>query len=282
MPECDDLNAVMSPNCLLLLLLVSSVGGIRLETRRYRINSSFKTKSCLKLSSSSDDLDALRLDENKLSEEEQERLRYIKTLTEEADQFARDAGFIVDDDEDDDEDRGIYPSVKDTEWSGQSDLDMVTLSNSNWGDISSRKGLVTADILALLTFAAVGRNNHGEGLDVIALLGTAAPFIGSWLLVSPLLGSYTRDATKSKGGITAAIVPSWVVSVGLALAIRGFIKGAVPPPPFIVVSLVSTLGLLSVYRYGYISLVGETSDEDQRSAGALEVFKMVGSLIKRW
>ena len=282
MPECDDLNAVMSPNCLLLLLLVRSVGGIRLETRRYRINSSFKTKSCLKLSSSSDDLDALRLDENKLSEEEQERLRYIKTLTEEADQFARDAGFIVDDDEDDDEDRGIYPSVKDTEWSGQSDLDMVTLSNSNWGDISSRKGLVTADILALLTFAAVGRNNHGEGLDVIALLGTAAPFIGSWLLVSPLLGSYTRDATKSKGGITAAIVPSWVVSVGLALAIRGFIKGAVPPPPFIVVSLVSTLGLLSVYRYGYISLVGETSDEDQRSAGALEVFKMVGSLIKRW
>ena len=72
------------------------------------------------------------------------------------------------------------------------------------------------------------------------------------------------------------------MSVGVALAIRGYFKGAVPPTPFIVVSLVSTLSLLSAYRYVYISLVGETSDEDQRNAGALEVFKMIGSLIKRW
>ena len=142
--------------------------------------------------------------------------------------------------------------------------------------------MVIVDVLALLTFAAIGRSNHGEGIDIASLLGTAAPFIGSWLLISPLLGSYTRDATKSRNGIPIALLPSWLVSVGLALAVRGLLTGAVPPVPFIIVTLVSTLGLLSVYRYGYIALVGETSDEEQRKAGALEVFKMVGSLIKRW
>ena len=177
-------------NCFVLLtIVVNSVAGLQLA-QRSRINSLLNTQSCLKWSSSSDDLDTIRLDENKLSAEERERLRYIKSLTEEADQFVRDAGFMVGDDED--EDSGIYPSVEDTNWSGQSDLDSVTPSNSNWADISSRKGLVITDVLALLVFAAIGRNNHGEGLNVLALLGTAAPFIGSWLLISPLLGSYAR------------------------------------------------------------------------------------------
>ena len=92
----------------------------------------------------SDDLDTIRLDENKLSAEERERLRYIKSLTEEADQFVRDAGQVGDDE---DEDRDIS-SVEDTNWSGQSDLDSVTPSNSNWAS-SSKRDFYT-DVLALL------------------------------------------------------------------------------------------------------------------------------------
>ncbi len=235
------------------------------------------------MAANDDDMESIRLDETKMPAGERQRLERIRRLAKEADQFAKDAGFIIDDDEDfDPDDFGTEIAVKDTDWSGQSDLDTVTLSSNSWGDMTSRQGLVVADIAALLTFAAIGRNNHGEGLDIVALVGTAAPFIVSWLLLSPLLGSYSRAATSSKAGIPVKIAPGWLVSVALALAIRGTLKGSIPPTPFIIVSMVSTFGLLSAYRYVYISLVGETSDADQRSAGALEVFKMVGSLIKRW
>ena len=231
-----------------------------------------------------DNMESIRLDESKISDEERERLARIRRLTKEADEFAKDAGFVIEEDDDDfdPDDFGTEIAVKDTDWSGQSDLDAVTLSSNSWGDMASRTGLVFADVAALITFAAIGRSNHGEGIDIAALLGTAAPFVISWLLLSPLLGTYSREATSSKGGIPVKIAPGWLVSVALALAIRGTLKGGVPPTPFIIVSMVSTFGLLSVYRYLYISLVGETSDEEKRSAGALEVFKMVGSLIKRW
>lgn len=104
----------------------------------------------------------------------------------------------------------------------------------------------------------------------------------SWLVISPFLGAYSRAATRSLTGIPAGIVIPWGISVSTALVIRGLVKGAVPPTPFIVVSLVSTLLLLSMGRFLYLSLIGVTSDDETKSAGFLEVFKMVGSLIKRW
>ena len=68
----------------------------------------------------------------------------------------------------------------------------------------------------------------------------------------------------------------------MALSIRGLLKGAIPPTPFIIVSLISTYVLLCLWRFSYVVLVGETSDKEYKTAGFLEVFKMVGTLMKRW
>lgn len=46
--------------------------------------------------------------------------------------------------------------------------------------------LAGGDLTALLLFAAAGRRGHGESLDLISVLKTAAPFlIGSTLIRMP-------------------------------------------------------------------------------------------------
>ena len=74
----------------------------------------------------------------------------------------------------------------------------------------------------------------------------------------------------------------WIASITTALSIRGLIKGSIPPVPFIIVSLIATYVLLSLWRCLYVAAFGGTSDEEYKKSGFLEIFKMVGSLIKRW
>jgi hypothetical protein len=136
---------------------------------------------------------------------------------------------------------------------------------------------------------------------------TGLPFLLSWLAVSPFLGklteiiiyeivkmsaklqplpnslgSYSRGATATKGSALSGILAGWAVSMPLAIALRGVMKGDIPPTPFIVVSMVATLLFLSGWRFLYISLVGSTSDEEYKEAGFFEVFKMIGTLVRRW
>lgn len=103
-----------------------------------------------------DSLESLKLDESNLSAETKERYDNIRKVSAEADELARSVGFTIDDDDSDDDidfDAITEKQIRETNWSGQSDLDITTTSRSNWLDMASRKGLVVTDILALLTFA---------------------------------------------------------------------------------------------------------------------------------
>jgi hypothetical protein len=82
--------------------------------------------------------------------------------------------------------------------------------------------------------------------------------------------------------VLTQLLPAWAVSIPLALAMRGAIKGAVPPLPFIVVSMVSTYVLIALWRQLYIAATGETSDGEYKKAGFLEVFKMLSALLRRY
>jgi hypothetical protein len=221
------------------------------------------------------DANDMRIDESTLSESERQRLAFIQKLTNEADEFAAKAGFNVNVEAEERE-------VIDTKWSGQSDVESVRVSRKSWADALARPGLLISDILALTTFAAIGRSNHGEGLDVTEVLVTAAPFILAWVVFSPLLGSYSRKATASIKQIPVELIVPWIVSTPIALALRGLLRNTVPPTPFIIVSMIATLAILSISRVIYINLTGETSDEEYRKAGSLEIFKMIGTLLRRW
>ena len=262
----------------MLLLHLGSLGLLMLQLHSLHAFSPLTQGRRLRSSAllaKRDNIQDIRLDESTLSESERERLAFIQKLTSEADQFAKEAGFNVDAEVEERE-------VENTKWSGQGDLDVVRVSQNNWGDLIARPGLLITDLIALTVFATIGRSNHGEGLDPLNIISTAAPFVIGWTAISPLLGAYSRNATAKLSQIPLRLAIPWAAATPAALALRGALKGAVPPVPFVIVSMVATLVLLSVARFAYISLTGETSDDEYRKAGSLEIFKMIGALLRRW
>eukprot|EP01039_Chlorochromonas_danica_P008717 gene8717-9605_t len=206
--------------------------------------------------------------------EEKKRLEFIKKLNDEADHYAREGGFVV-------EEEPYEKPIRDTLWSGSSELEEVAVSKYNPLDVTHRPLLAFGDIVMFLIFALVGRANHHESLGVVDIASTAAPFIGSWLAISPFFGTYARSSTASLGKVFSGIFLGWLVSLPAALAARTFLTDHVPATPFIVVSMVTTLALLFGWRSLYIVLFGATAEEE-REAGLFEIFKMVSSMMRRW
>lgn len=120
-----------------------------------------------------------------------------------------------------------------------------------------RPVLSAIDAGALLVFAGVGKASHSAvdgSLDIFAVLLTAFPFLVSWFLVAPLVGSYTPDATKDVKSAAIQTAKGWALAVPLGCVLRGVIKGYVPPTSFVVVTMIATLVILSMGRVGYTVL----------------------------
>lgn len=119
-----------------------------------------------------------------------------------------------------------------------------------------RPVLAMIDTAALLVFAAVGKASHSAdgSLDIAAVFMTALPFLFSWFVTSPVLGCYTPSATSDLKQAATTTAKGWAVAVPLGCALRGIVKGYVPPVPFIIVTLISTLIILTSGRAAYTAL----------------------------
>lgn len=120
-----------------------------------------------------------------------------------------------------------------------------------------RPVLSAIDATSLLVFAGVGKASHSAvdgSLDVFAVLVTAFPFLVSWFLVSPLVGSFTPEATKDVKSAAVQSAKGWILAIPLGCILRGVIKGYVPPLPFVIVTMIATLVILSMGRVGYTVL----------------------------
>jgi len=146
-----------------------------------------------------------------------------------------------------------------------------TSSSSSSNSLSSsplaRPLLASLDFVALTTFAAIGKASHASdgSLDLAAVAVTAAPFVVAWFATSPFTGVYqtllvnqgtptTSSAAGSKDVAIASVVQTakgWALAVPLGCALRGVIKGYVPPLPFVIVTLIATLVLLGGTRALY-------------------------------
>ena len=257
------------------------------------------TTKALKMSSSENDsIDKLKLVENKLSPKELERIQYIQKLSLEADNLIRQAGLNPDIDDtsniysaknSDESDDDIlaktrFVTVQDTKWSGQSNVEIVRKSSNNWGDLISRPIVALGDVSSFILFAIIGRSQHNENEGILDILVTAFPFLITWLIISPFLGTYSRQATSAISAIPLAVIPSVLISTIGGMCIRSLIKGYFPPIIFGVITLVTTSVLIMSWRALYVKLNGGTNDNinENKDAGVFEVFKMVGTLIKRW
>eukprot|EP00195_Chlamydomonas_chlamydogama_P014702 CAMPEP_0202899370 /NCGR_PEP_ID=MMETSP1392-20130828/7622_1 /ASSEMBLY_ACC=CAM_ASM_000868 /TAXON_ID=225041 /ORGANISM="Chlamydomonas chlamydogama, Strain SAG 11-48b" /LENGTH=251 /DNA_ID=CAMNT_0049585535 /DNA_START=22 /DNA_END=777 /DNA_ORIENTATION=- len=158
---------------------------------------------------------------------------------------------------------------------------------------STSKALLLAggDAAFILLFAVIGRINHGELLDV-ETLNTALPFWIGWFATAPFLGGFGKEAQGSDVGAAAgAAAKCWAAGIPLGLAIRGLSRGYVPPTPFIVVSLATTLVLLVGWRAllakntappAKLSPVAQAAARKDKQGNPFEFMMLLISLVKRW
>jgi len=120
--------------------------------------------------------------------------------------------------------------------------------------------LVIGDATVFLIFAAVGRRSHGEAASLSTFLqvaGTAAPFALGWFIVAPFIGAYRRRKTTGVGKMAQWTALSWVAAWPVALLFRGIaVDRAVPPLKFMLISLISNMVFLEVWRVLFAWLSG--------------------------
>jgi hypothetical protein len=119
-----------------------------------------------------------------------------------------------------------------------------------------RPVLAFIDATAILIFATIGKASHASDgtIDLIAVTVTALPFLLSWFVTAPLLGCYTPGATSDIKSAVFQTAKGWIIAVPLGCVLRGVIKGYVPPMPFVIVTLISTLIILGIGRSAYTAL----------------------------
>lgn len=114
--------------------------------------------------------------------------------------------------------------------------------------------LFAGDLLAFLVFAAIGRRSHGEAAGIAAIVEvgrTAAPFIGGWLLVAPVLGAYRSATTASMGAMARRTALTWLVALLPGAGLRAIDVGRLSPPSFYVVTFLVLLALLCGWRTAF-------------------------------
>ncbi|KAH7287735.1 hypothetical protein KP509_32G071100 [Ceratopteris richardii] len=84
-----------------------------------------------------------------------------------------------------------------------------------------------------------------------------------------------------------ATVKSWAVGIPFALVIRGVTSGHVPPYPFIMISMASTLVLLVGWRATATALFPNKKSAKNYLSGnkkgsIFELFQLLSSLVRRW
>jgi hypothetical protein len=125
--------------------------------------------------------------------------------------------------------------------------------------------LATLDFVSIFIFAAVGKASHSPdgSLDIIAVTTTAFPFLVSWFVTSPLTGIY--DEKKKEDGIfldsAISTAKGWILAIPLGCVGRGLIKGYVPPLPFVIVTLIATLVILTTTRLLYTAIESKLIEE---------------------
>ncbi|KAL6215372.1 hypothetical protein ACLB2K_014803 [Fragaria x ananassa] len=153
-----------------------------------------------------------------------------------------------------------------------------------WGKVGLLAG---GDVLALLTFAAIGRFSHGFPVFDLDTLRTADPFIAGWFLSAYFLGGFGEDGRGTNGlpKAVAASAKSWALGIPLGIGIRAYTAGHIPSLSFVLVSMGSTAVLLLGWRtLLYKFLPGDKGKKSDvyRRGSPFELFELLTSLVRRW
>ncbi|MEN9938645.1 MAG: hypothetical protein RLZZ387_5224 [Chloroflexota bacterium] len=126
-------------------------------------------------------------------------------------------------------------------------------------------GLVAGDVAAFLVFSAVGRSSHGAAAGLDALLqvaGTAAPFAVGWFLVAPFVGVFGPAAVSGVRPMVARTALAWLLAWPIGLALRALLLQRSVPLSFALVTLVTVLVILVVWRGVFALAASRTAGEN--------------------
>lgn len=109
--------------------------------------------------------------------------------------------------------------------------------------------LVIGDAIVFLVFAFIGVRSHKEAIDVVKVATTAAPFALGWFIVAPFVGAFSRKKTDAPGKMALYTVLAWLPSLVLGMTFRGLtVDHQVPPPSFMIVTLITNTIFLLIWR----------------------------------
>jgi len=111
--------------------------------------------------------------------------------------------------------------------------------------------LVVGDAIIFLIFSAIGRRSHNEaaGFDALWQIAlTAAPFAFGWFLVSPFVGAFRHGLETQPRKMITRTTLAWTAAWPVGLLIRGLTEQRVPPLSFALITLISNMILLVLWR----------------------------------
>jgi len=133
----------------------------------------------------------------------------------------------------------------------------VTPSNTS-SNVRRTILLIIGDAIVFLVFAFIGISSHKEPIDPIKVVTTAAPFALGWFVVAPFVGAFSRKKTAKPGKMALYTILAWLPALVLGMTFRGItVDHKVPPPAFIVITLISNTIFLSIWRVPFAWLTGK-------------------------
>ncbi len=86
------------------------------------------------------------------------------------------------------------------------------------------------DVVWLLVFAALGREQHADSSTLVGIGEVAWPFVAGYVITAIVVGLRRAPRSLSRGAIV------WLGTIAVAMALRTVLKGGLPPLSFIVVA----------------------------------------------
>ncbi|MCV7429001.1 DUF3054 domain-containing protein [Mycobacterium montefiorense] len=105
-----------------------------------------------------------------------------------------------------------------------------------------RLGWLSADVVSVLVFCAIGRSSHAEGITIVGLATTVWPFLTGTVVGWLLSRAWQRPTAVVPTGLIV-----WVCTVAIGMLLRRVTSAAVTPG-FLLVASVFTALLLVGWR----------------------------------
>jgi hypothetical protein len=113
-----------------------------------------------------------------------------------------------------------------------------------------------ADVACIVVFVALGRDSHGEALDLAGIAGVAAPFLLG-LAAGWLVARAWRDPRAPRTGVRI-----WPVTVAVGMLLRHFLWSRGTAAAFVVVATI----FLFVFLVGWRVIAREVTRRGQRAS----------------